>query len=59
MLLKLADAIEEQRRRDRQLESQDAGKPVAVTMSEEIPPIVDNLRFFAGAARVARGPQRR
>ena len=36
-----------------------SASPTQVTMSEEIPPIVDNLRFFAGAARTARGPQRR
>src|SRR5206468_3969408 len=32
-----------------------AGKPAELTMSEEIPPIVDNLRFFAGAARTLEG----
>src|SRR6185369_16197695 len=30
-------------------------KPAEVTMSEEIPPIVDNVRFFAGAARTMGG----
>src|SRR6478672_12584349 len=50
-LLKLADAIEANADDIVNLEAQDAGKPAAVTMSEEIPPIVDNLRFFAGAAR--------
>ena len=54
-LLKLADAIEANAEELVQLESINVGKPVAVTMSEEIPPIVDNLRFFAGAARVAGG----
>ena len=55
MLLKLADAIEEHAEEIVNIESQDAGKPAAVTMSEEIPPIVDNLRFFAGAARLPEG----
>ena len=55
MLLKLADAIEENADEIVNIESQDAGKPAAVTMSEEIPPIVDNLRFFAGAARLPEG----
>ena len=59
MLLKLADAIEENADEIVNIESQDAGKPAAVTMSEEIPPIVDNLRFFAGRGASARGAQRR
>jgi betaine-aldehyde dehydrogenase len=37
------------------LESENTGKPVAVTMAEEIPPMVDQIRFFAGAARVLEG----
>ena len=37
------------------IESENVGKPFDVTMSEEIPPIVDNLRFFAGAARMLEG----
>jgi 1-pyrroline dehydrogenase len=54
-LLKLADAIEAHADEIVKIESEDAGKPAAVTASEEIPPIVDNLRFFAGAARVPEG----
>jgi betaine-aldehyde dehydrogenase len=54
-LLKLADAIEANADEIVRIESEDAGKPAAVTMSEEIPPIVDNLRFFAGAARTPEG----
>jgi betaine-aldehyde dehydrogenase len=54
-LLKLADAIEANADEIVRLESINVGKPVAVTMSEEIPPIVDNLRFFAGAARTLEG----
>ena len=52
-LLKLADAIESNAEEFVKIEAENAGKPAEVTMSEEIPPIVDNLRFFAGAARVA------
>ncbi len=37
------------------LESENTGKPVAVTMAEEIPPMIDQIRFFAGAARVLEG----
>jgi 1-pyrroline dehydrogenase len=54
-LLKLADAIEANADELVRIESEDAGKPAEVTMSEEIPPIVDNLRFFAGAARTMEG----
>ena len=35
--------------------AQNTGKPVAVTMAEEIPPMVDQIRFFAGAARHLEG----
>ncbi|MDP9299050.1 MAG: gamma-aminobutyraldehyde dehydrogenase [Actinomycetota bacterium] len=54
-LLRLADAIEGHANELVELESKNVGKPAAVTMSEEIPPIVDNLRFFAGAARTMEG----
>ena len=37
------------------IESENTGKPVSLTMSEEIPPMVDQIRFFAGAARVLEG----
>ncbi|MCD6022553.1 MAG: Aminobutyraldehyde dehydrogenase, partial [Actinomycetia bacterium] len=54
-LLKLADRIEEHADEIVKLEAQNVGKPAAVTLSEEIPPIVDNLRFFGGAARTMEG----
>ena len=54
-LLKLADAIESNADEFVKIEAQNAGKPAEVTMSEEIPPIVDNIRFFAGAARTQQG----
>jgi 1-pyrroline dehydrogenase len=50
-LLKLADAIEEHGDELAQLESMNVGKPLELVKSEEIPVAVDNLRFFAGAAR--------
>ncbi len=37
------------------LESQNTGKPIALTAEEEVPPMVDQIRFFAGAARVLEG----
>jgi len=54
-LLKLADVIEQNADELVAIESQNTGKPVALTLSEEIPPMVDQIRFFAGAARVLEG----
>ena len=54
MLLKLADAIEARGDELGRLESKNAGKPVGAAI-DEIPVVVDNLRFFAGAARVMEG----
>src|SRR4051795_6759851 len=50
-LLKIADAIEENADEFAHLESLNVGKPIELVKSEEIPVVVDNLRFFAGAAR--------
>ena len=54
-LLKMADAIEENAERLVELESENTGKPKGLTMSEEIPPMCDQIRFFAGAARSLEG----
>jgi betaine-aldehyde dehydrogenase len=54
-LLKIADAIETHAEELIALESANTGKIKALTASEEIPPMVDQLRFFAGAARVLEG----
>ena len=54
-LLKFADAIEARADDFVRLEGENTGKPHALTASEEIPPMVDQLRFFAGAARVLEG----
>ena len=53
-LLKLADGIEARADEIGRLESRNAGKPVGAAI-DEIPVVVDNLRFFAGAARVMEG----
>jgi betaine-aldehyde dehydrogenase len=37
------------------VESENTGKPLALTASEEMPMAVDQVRFFAGAARVLEG----
>ena len=54
-LLKFASAIEDRADEFVRLEAENTGKPHALTASEEIPPMVDQLRFFAGAARVLEG----
>ena len=54
-LLKFADAIEKRADEFVRLEGENTGKPHALTASEEVPPMLDQLRFFAGAARVLEG----
>ncbi|MFL5859784.1 MAG: gamma-aminobutyraldehyde dehydrogenase [Solirubrobacteraceae bacterium] len=54
-LLKLADAVEEHADDLAALESDNAGKPINAFRDDEIPFMVDNLRFFAGAARCLEG----
>ena len=55
MLLDFADAIEERAEEFIEAECRNTGKPLALTRSEEIPPMLDQIRFFAGAARVLEG----
>ena len=54
-LLKIADALERRAEEFVKVESRDTGKPLGLTASEELPPCVDQVRFFAGAARVLEG----
>ncbi|MBV9099509.1 MAG: gamma-aminobutyraldehyde dehydrogenase [Candidatus Dormibacteraeota bacterium] len=54
-LLRIADAIEARADELVEAESKNTGKPIALTLSEEVPPMVDQIRFFAGAARVLEG----
>ena len=54
-LLRFADAIESRADEFVAAEVENTGKPRALTASEEIPPMVDQIRFFAGAARVLDG----
>jgi betaine-aldehyde dehydrogenase len=54
-LLQIADAIEARAAELVELEAENTGKIIAITLSEEIPPRVDQIRFFAGAARVLEG----
>jgi betaine-aldehyde dehydrogenase/aminobutyraldehyde dehydrogenase len=53
-LLQLADRVAAHAEELAQLESANVGKPINVARGE-IPFVVDNLRFFAGAARVLEG----
>ena len=54
-LLRLADAIEARGEEIVAAECRNTGKPVGLTMAEELPPLVDEIRFFAGAARILQG----
>ncbi|GGS26209.1 MULTISPECIES: gamma-aminobutyraldehyde dehydrogenase [Streptomyces] len=54
-LLKIADAFEARADELVAAESENTGKPLALTASEELPPMVDQIRFFAGAARLLEG----
>ncbi len=54
-LLRFADAIEARTEDLVEAESRNTGKPVALTRADEVPPLADELRFFAGAARILEG----
>jgi len=54
-LLRIADALERRAEDLVKLESRNTGKPIGLTLSEEIPPMLDQIRFFAGAARMLHG----
>src|SRR5512133_2880051 len=53
-LLKLAAAIDEHTEELAELESQNVGKPLSYAR-DEMPVSADNIRFFAGAARLLEG----
>ncbi len=54
MLLRLADAVEDRASELGAIESRNCGKPLAAAV-DEVTAMVDNLRFFAGAARLMEG----
>jgi betaine-aldehyde dehydrogenase len=54
-LLRFADALEARADELIAVETENTGKPVGLTSSEEVPPMLDQIRFFAGAARVLEG----
>jgi betaine-aldehyde dehydrogenase len=55
MLLKLADALDENAEELSDLESANAGKPRHSFLEDEMPAASDCIRFFAGAARNMEG----
>jgi betaine-aldehyde dehydrogenase len=54
-LLRIADSIEDHAEELARLEVENTGKPYQATVDGELPPAVDQLRFFAGAARMLGG----
>ena len=54
-LLKIADALESRAEEIVAIESENTGKPIGITTSGEVPPMIDSIRFFAGAARNLEG----
>jgi betaine-aldehyde dehydrogenase len=54
-LIRIADAIEARGDDLMHAESENTGKPYAVHRGEEVGPMVDQIRFFAGAARHLEG----
>ncbi|HEU5023929.1 MAG TPA: aldehyde dehydrogenase family protein, partial [Spirillospora sp.] len=54
-LLKFADAMESRAEEIIAAECENTGKPIELTRTEEVPPAVDQIRFFAGAARLLEG----
>jgi betaine-aldehyde dehydrogenase len=54
-LLRFADAIEARAEELVEAESRNTGKPVTLTRADEVPPLADELRFFAGVARLGEG----
>ncbi|MBU2694378.1 aminobutyraldehyde dehydrogenase [Pimelobacter sp. 30-1] len=54
-LLRIAQGLEDRAEQFVEAECRNTGKPVGLTRDEELPPSVDELRFFAGAARVLEG----
>jgi betaine-aldehyde dehydrogenase len=54
-LLRIADDLEGRADELARIETENTGKPLALVLSEEVPPGVDQIRFFAGAARHLAG----
>ncbi|WP_031508315.1 gamma-aminobutyraldehyde dehydrogenase [Streptomyces megasporus] len=55
VLLKIADAMERRGEELLAAECENTGKPLELTRTEELPVMIDQVRFFAGAARLLEG----
>lgn len=55
VLLKIADMLERNAQQIAELESMNQGKTIRYSKESDMPFIIDNLRFFAGAARMLEG----
>jgi betaine-aldehyde dehydrogenase len=55
LLYKLADALEGKAEELAQAESLNVGKPIKLAANGDIPFAIDNIRYFAGQARVVAG----
>ncbi len=54
-LWKIADVLEKNIEEIVKLESENTGKPISITMAEEVGPMLDQIRYFATAARNLEG----
>jgi betaine-aldehyde dehydrogenase len=54
-VLRFADALEARAEELVDIECRNTGKPRALTVAEEVPPVIDQVRFFAGACRLLEG----
>jgi len=54
-LLKIADVFEAHAEELVAVEAENCGKIIGVTMQYEMPPMIDQIRFYAGAARLLEG----
>jgi betaine-aldehyde dehydrogenase len=55
LLWKLADLVEQSADHLAQIESKNVGKTIKYSRDSDLPFIIDNLRFFAGCARMLEG----
>lgn len=55
ILLRIADAIEQQAERLARLEALNCGKPFHQALKDDLPAAIDVFRFFAGAVRTQQG----
>lgn len=55
LIYKLADALEAKTDQLAQIESLSAGKPIKLVANGDVPFAIDNIRYFAGQARVIEG----